>query len=188
MGSVSGDFDKLNELAQKLADLDSEENRTELSRSLAEEYRTFMLDCFSQQQSPYGQPWAPTKWRISEGGADQSVLSSSGMLRNAATPQNISASGFQITTGVKYATTHQYGATIVPKNAKALCFPGPVTYKQTVSKSGRKTTRKISSGLVFAKKVVIPARPFAPLDGIPARLQEEFEAATYEFIKDYFQK
>lgn len=50
-------------------------------------------------------------------------------------------------TSAKYAAVHQFGATILPKSGEFLVFTGP------------------DGGLIFARKVVIPARPFMGVDG-----------------------
>jgi len=49
-------------------------------------------------------------------------------------------------TSSKYAATHQFGATILPKKGEFLVFTGP------------------DGGLVFARSVTIPARPFMGVD------------------------
>lgn len=58
---------------------------------------------------------------------------------------NPDKTGVTIGTNVKYARTHQFGATIRPRAKKVLAFPGP------------------NGQMIFAKKVAIPARPFLPL-------------------------
>ena len=77
------------------------------------------------------------------------VLNDTGMLRNslgvAKSAGAIGATdGDDVTLGtnVPYAAIHNYGGTIVPKNGKVLAFPG------------------LGGVTIFAKKVVIPARPF----------------------------
>lgn len=55
----------------------------------------------------------------------------------------VSGSSIEVGSGKVYAAVHQFGATIVPKNAKALVF--------RMGSGG---------GLVHAKKVTIPARPY----------------------------
>lgn len=73
----------------------------------------------------------------------------------------ISGNRLTLGTNLIYARTHQEGAVIVPKKAKALAF----------SIGGGRS--------VFAKRVVIPARPFLlikPQD--PARIVEAVEGAV----------
>ena len=59
---------------------------------------------------------------------------------------------------------HQFGATITPKTARRLRF-----------ELGGKT--------VFAKKSVIPARPYL---GVSAQNAHDLEAAAAKFIERYF--
>ena len=198
MGAVTGDFGALGELEKKLRALATSSVRTDCVKNLAEEYRTFMLECFEEGRSPYGQTWAPLKFRHSVGGRGQKPLNGTGLMKGAATPINITDSGFRVQVGRKYATTHQYGATIVPRNAKALRFRGGLVgsiggkqlhgtaYVRTVSKSGRATTKRLQGGFIFVKKVVIPARPFAPIDGIPPELDERMYEAADDFMQEYF--
>lgn len=180
MTAVTGDFKELQELANKFERLPSV--RIELARSLAEEYANFMKDCFQESHGPYGETWEPLKFRTSANGAAQKPLLDTGIMHNAIHPASIREDGFEVVVPQAYATTHQHGATIVPKNAKVLCFPGPVSYSR--SQSGRVTRR--TSGKIFAKKVVIPARPFAMDKGIPPELDTLFNEAANEFLKDFF--
>lgn len=92
---------------------------------------------FRLGRSPAGSPWAALKLR------DGAPLRNTGALRNSITMQ---VGRGQVTIGTNRvgARVHQFGATIKPKTAKVLAFPGP-------------------GGTVFAKQVTIPARPFMPL-------------------------
>lgn len=191
MASVTGDFDKIAELANKCEKLTRV--KAELSRDLAEEYTGYMQECFRASHGPYGEAWEPVKFRVSANGPAQKPLLDTGIMKNAIHPveSSINEDGFHVVVPQAYATTHQYGAVIKPKNAKVLCFPGPVTYtrKSYVSKkTGKeysKTTRK-GSGMIFAMKVTIPARPFAMDKGIPPELSARFDEAANEFLEDYF--
>jgi phage gpG-like protein len=98
--------------------------------------------CFKLGVDPWGTPWAPLKLRQGQPLRDRNRT---GLQRIVTNPD---ATGVTVGTAAqgKIAGTHQFGATIVPKNPGGrLVFPGP---------GGR---------LIFAKKVVIPARPFLPL-------------------------
>ncbi|WP_175404830.1 phage virion morphogenesis protein, partial [Endozoicomonas atrinae] len=64
---------------------------------------------------------------------------------------------------VKYAAVHNFGATIRPKKAKILAFPG---------KNGQ---------TVFAKKVVIPARPFLAIEQRQINLVQQ---TIEQWVKD----
>lgn len=62
-----------------------------------------------------------------------------------------------------YAGTHQYGATITPKKAKALTIPAD---------PGARYVRK--GKWIFVREVRIPARPFFPSENqLPPRLVDE---------------
>lgn len=184
MSGVVGDFGALLNLQVKLGALATPSARVSLCRNLAEEYRSFMTECFQSSKSPYGEAWAPLRFRKSSGGYGQKPLLNSGLMKGAIAPINVTATGFRVQVGRKFATTHQFGATIRPKQAKALRFAG-VTFTQKVSKLGRRSTSKKWGNFVFAKKVVIPPRPFAPLNGIPAELDSLFHEAADEFIRDH---
>jgi len=94
--------------------------------------------CFKLGVDPWASPWAALKIRRGQ------PLRDTGRLQRSITA-NPDATGVTIGTNVQHARVHQFGATIEPKKAKRLVFPGP---------SGR---------MIFAKKVTVPARPFMPL-------------------------
>ncbi len=94
--------------------------------------------CFKLGIDPWANPWAKLKIRNGQ------PLRDTGRL-NRSIVANPDKTGVTIGTNVQFAAVHQYGATIEPKKAKRLVFPGP---------GGR---------MIFAKKVTIPARPFLPL-------------------------
>lgn len=94
--------------------------------------------CFKMGIDPWANPWAALKLRKGQ------PLRDTGRLNRSITSR-ADADGVTIGTNVMYARTHQFGATIEPKKAKRLVFPGP------------------GGKLIFAKKVVVPARPFLPL-------------------------
>jgi phage gpG-like protein len=68
-----------------------------------------------------------------------------GMLRNSIVAR-ATADGVEVGTNLKYAKVHQFGATIVPKKAKRLVFPGP------------------NGEFIFARRVTVPARPYMPIN------------------------
>lgn len=94
--------------------------------------------CFKLGVDPWASPWAKLKIRRGQ------PLRDTGRL-NRSIVANPDSTGVTIGTNVQFAAVHQYGATIEPKRAKRLVFPGP------------------GGKLIFAKKVTIPARPFMPL-------------------------
>ncbi len=94
--------------------------------------------CFKLGIDPWGSPWAALRLRKGQ------PLRKTGRLQRSIVSR-ADATGVTVGTNVIYARTHQFGATIVPKKAKALAFPGP---------GGR---------MIFAKKVSIPKRSFLPV-------------------------
>ena len=114
---------------------------------------------------PFGNPWTKLKLRKGQ------PLRDTGRLQRSITAK-ADAKGVTVGTNVAYARTHQFGATIEPKKAKRLVFQGP---------GGR---------LIFAKKVVIPARPFLPLraDAQVAALPPDWSVAVVRAIRNYIKK
>lgn len=100
--------------------------------------------CFRLGVSPWGVPWAPLKHRQGQ------PLRDTGRLQRSITSEVIGDAAV-VGTNVRYARTHQYGATIFPVDAKALRWMTP-------------------RGPVFAQQVTIPARPFMPLSAGGVRL------------------
>ena len=119
---------------------------------------------FNAGQDPDGNTWAPLS-SLSKAKRDvknkksgqknskfkgtHKVLNDTGALRNSlgvakSTGAIGTTDGDEVTLGTNlpYANVQNFGATIVPKNGKMLAFPG------------------LGGVTVFAKKVVIPARPF----------------------------
>jgi phage gpG-like protein len=121
--------------------------------------------CFKLGIDPWANPWAALKMRKGQ------PLRDTGRLQRSITSKP-DAKGVTVGTNVKYAKTHQFGATIVPVKAKRLVFPGP---------NGR---------LIFAKKVTIPARPFMPIQKGQevVALPPAWSADVVRAIKAYFTK
>jgi len=191
MSGVTGDFAKLDMLVQRLGELKTPRLRKALVRNIAEEYVNFMKECFDQGHGPYDEVWAPLKFRTSDGGAAQKPLQDTGIMKDAIAPIDLNENGFRVHVTAEYASVHQGVngpfTVIEAKNKKCLVFRG-VTYKQTVSaKTGRKSTRRKYGGWIFVKRVIVPARPFAPLKGIPWELDESVKEAADEFMHKHFQ-
>jgi phage gpG-like protein len=98
---------------------------------------------FRQSKDPYGKPWAPLKLRKGK------PLRDTGRLANSFSGRPTS-SGIKVGTNVRYATTHQYGATIRPRKAR-----GVLAFKV---RGGKRW--------YFATKVKIPARAMLPKHGL----------------------
>jgi len=154
VGGVRGDFGALQDLRRKIASVANEGLRRQLTAGLAEEARTQVHLGFELGEAPDGSKWPALKSR--EGQA----LRDTGRLRNSITTSS-NVRGLTLSTGVMYAPTHQYGATIRAKTAKGLFFrvggPRPRTRGQWVR----------------TREVTIPRRQFMPED----KLSPRFESA-----------
>lgn len=93
---------------------------------------------FNNQKSPSGIPWIQSLRARQQGGE---TLRDTGRLLNSLT-HTILPDGVEWGTNVVYAPVMHYGAQIVPKNKAYLSFLNALGVR------------------VFAKQVVIPARPF----------------------------
>ena len=104
---------------------------------------------FESESEPLGGKWQalnPAYAMIKRG---PGILRASLVLQRYIT---FATAGNQVTVGSNriYAAVHQFGATIRPKNARALVF--------RLGRAGPRGGK--SSGLVHAKSVTIPARPY----------------------------
>lgn len=93
--------------------------------------------CFRLGVDPWGTPWARLKLRQGQ------PLVDSGRLRRSIVSKP-DGSGVTIGTNLVYARLHQFGGEVKPKKGPRLVFPGP-------------------NGLIFAKRVFVPGRPFMPI-------------------------
>jgi phage gpG-like protein len=121
-----------------------------------------------QQQASYGKTaaGADTAAFSRFAGAKKILITSGLLMRSVTFAVEAGASLVRVGTNLKYARLHQLGGVIVPKNRKFLRFP-------------------IGGGqFMFAKKVVMPARPYLvvrPED--PGRLAEaarDYLRATFD--------
>lgn len=148
---------------------------------------------FKLSQDPWGQQWAPLKFRalrrsddgkkISRTGRQQAganrtgkagqPLRDTGRLQRSITYRAESdgltvGTNIRAKSGASIAAVHQFGATIRPKKGKFLVFPGP------------------NGALIFAKKSVIPRRAFLPLDtGGNLALPASWSAAIVSRIRAF---
>ncbi|MCQ9378803.1 phage virion morphogenesis protein [Methyloversatilis sp. XJ19-49] len=156
---------------KKLQRLISAGQSAELYDSVGAGLKTLIDLGFKFSRDPYGQQWAPLKFRglrrsddggkISRTGRRQAQANRSGRagqpLRDTgrlqrsityqAAPDGVTVgTNLRAKSGASIAAVHQFGAVILPKKGKYLIFPGP------------------NGALIFAKKSVIPRRAFLPLD------------------------
>ncbi|OED40226.1 phage virion morphogenesis protein [Endozoicomonas sp. (ex Bugula neritina AB1)] len=111
---------------------------------------------FRGQHDPKGNSWVPLKLRTGR------ILSDTGRLRNSLSYKT-GDDEVEIGTNILYAKTHQFGATIRPKKAKVLAFPGP------------------DGKTIFAKQVTIPARPFL---GVEKRQVNKIHQTIDQWVQD----
>lgn len=132
-----GNIDALKTLSSRVKQLTEAGFKEQLSAELAKVAWRKTLDGFKESRDPYGNPWKPLKSRSGN------PLIKDNQLRSSITVES-TGSGFRIRIGVIYAAVHQYGATIVPKKARALRF-------------------MVGDQVVFAKSVTIPRRQMVPM-------------------------
>jgi len=158
-------------------------------RDMASKMFSQRLDTFNAESSRDG-PWKPLSdlqskrrdeklARVSperlatlaaKGFSRVKILQDKGTLRQSFTPESGPGNAFKhveiqedsvrIITNLPYARIQNQGGTIYPKKGKFLVFPGP------------------GGGLIFAKKVTIPARPYD-------QFTDEQEADLAELTEHY---
>jgi phage virion morphogenesis protein len=117
-----------------------------------------------EQHAPDGTAWAALNPAYAElKGSGYDILYASGALRGSLT-YLAGMSEVSWGSGMIYAAVHQFGATIVPKNAPALSFV---------------LGGKLSPYLVSVKSVTIPARPYL---GISDADRVEIELLGREYL------
>lgn len=102
---------------------------------------------FRQAKSPAGVAWKPLKLRQGAPLRDTGRLMGSITVRRDGEGVVVGTNLRLPNNGNSLGAVHQFGMTIKPSTKPRLVFPGP----------GGK-------GLIFAKSVTIPARPFMPID------------------------
>ena len=152
--AVSVDLREIDAVKKILANaaLDAED-RGRLLQSVGVEMETQTRVRFDTQRSPEGDTWKALAQRTAEyyigaGMGHRSILVGTGMLRDSVTSE-VESGAWSALVGatMEYAATHQFGATIRPKTAKALAVPG--------------------YGML--RKVTIPARPYLGVSQDDAR-------------------
>jgi phage gpG-like protein len=134
--------------------LKTQEFRQAALKAAASEAEKLVLMGFRKSADPYGKPWEPLRLRKGK------PLQLTGRLRSSFSARPRGPKSIRVGTNVGYAPTHQYGAEIVPVNAKRLAF----------KVKGRK-------GMFFAKKVTIPAREMLPRRGLPQQWRKSLSRA-----------
>jgi len=128
-------------------------DRAQLLRAVGAEAEAQTKERFETKVSPDGNTWKElaektAAYYAENGMTGGSLLVRGGYLRDSVT-HNVEGGSWAVIVGatMEYAATHQFGATITPKTAKALAVPG----------------------YGFLKKVTIPARPYLGVSESDAR-------------------
>jgi phage virion morphogenesis protein len=119
---------------------------------------------FAQQKAPDGQPWKPLNPDYAKGKRGTKILQEQGMRGGllGSITYVAGADSVAIGTNKVYGAIHQFGGTIVPRTGDALIF-------------------RLGNRVVFARKVVIPARPFLGLS-------DADRAAILEVVGDHIRR
>lgn len=116
---------------------------------------------FDKSTSPYGDKWAALKYRSGR------PLINTADLQNSIT-YNADNNSVAIGTNKTQSRVQNFGAVITPRTAKTLRF-------------------FIGNRAVFAKQVVIPARPYMPIVGNDVVLPQDWLKATVKALQDHIE-
>ena len=117
---------------------------------------------FVSQTSPEGAAWAALSSDYKATKKNSRILTESGRLRGSINSQ-AGNDYARVGTNVIYAAIHQFGGTITPKAGSHLVF-------------------RLASGLVLAKSVTLPARPYL---GISGDDEEMIAETVFRFLRRY---
>jgi len=169
MASASFGFDlkEVDSVKKMLANASlNASDRSRLLQSIGVEMEAQTQERFDTQKSPDGDSWKTLAQKTREyyagqGWAARSILVGEGTLRDSITSE-VQGGAWSVLVGatMEYAAVHQFGAEIVPKNAKALFVPG--------------------YGML--QKVNIPARPYLGVSPDDATVIESVVASFIEGI------
>ncbi len=169
--SLVGDFSGLKRLVRAVRYLGTPEGQAGAVKAAAWGALSALEERFATATDPRGQPWKPSLRAQLEGGQ---TLSDTGRLRRSFSVRATGSWGFTIGTNVRYAAPHQFGATIVPKRARALRF----------RLAGGRGRRKGGKGRwVTAARVTLPARPFFPRGNDLGRYAPHMAEAIQAYLK-----
>ncbi|WP_377066988.1 phage virion morphogenesis protein [Roseovarius ramblicola] len=135
---------------------------TPLMRRIGNVLETSVSERFEQSKGPDGGPW-PVSIRAREEGGQ--TLIDSARLRDSIVTE-VEPRAVEIGSSLDYAATHQFGATIKPRDAKALAFRLP------------------GGQFVTVGQVEIPARPFL---GFDARDEADIGDTVEAYFREAFQ-
>lgn len=105
---LTGNTVGLRKLAARFTRMSSPAFARGLATQLAEEARDLVVRCLDSSTDPYGRPYAPLVSRRGK------PLEKTGVMRNSIT-YRATSNGFQVLTGVLYATFHNAGTKVIPR-------------------------------------------------------------------------
>jgi phage gpG-like protein len=163
------------QVKKKLQDLQSASGNVKPAMQVVgRKVKTKVQIGFRLSRDPWGGPWKPLNTKLTRTG---SPLRNTGHLSNSMTYQ-VGGSGadqyVDIGTslqskGVLFPAVHQYGAVIKAKNSKYLRWMGP-------------------KGIIAAKQVTIPARPFLPLVAGSVDMPQTWSVDILTALYNHFDK
>lgn len=149
-------------LLERLHDLQNRANNPQVLPVIGRKVTTLIQLGFRNSASPWGHPWQPLNGQTTRRGKP---LQDSGRLRNSISWQ-VHGDTVAIGTNVDHARVHQFGAVIKPVTARMLRWVGP-------------------RGPIYAKEVIIPARPFMPITDTGVSLPPAWHAQIVEAIRQH---
>ena len=131
---------------------------TPVFKNIGEHVQATTIDRFAEQKSPEGVPWKPLLPIYAATKKGPGILRETGQM--AQIVYQVAEDMLQVGTNAIYAAVHQFGATIRPKEKKALAF-------------------MLGGQQVIVSKVEIPARPFL---GLTADDQLEISGLVEDYL------
>jgi phage gpG-like protein len=169
--SFAGDFAGLRRLIRAVRHLTTPKGQAGVVKAAAWGALSALEKRFATATDPKGQPWKPSLRAQLEAGQ---TLSDTGRLRRSFSVRAAGPWGFTIGTNVRYAAPHQFGATIVPKQARYLRF----------RLAGGRGKRKGGKGRwVATTQVRLPARPFFPEGNDLGRYASHMAEAIQAYLR-----
>ncbi len=185
---VKGDFGELKKLISNLRYIASNPGKTALNSVVAEQALKAVDRGFREQKDPYGNAWAPLKFRTGL------ILQDKGALRGSFS-STAHADGFDISNSQPYAGTQNYG--LVRLGRVVFPIPDEQAGKSFVSKgmginrrSGGRALQRKAEGkrkwVVAPNGVTIPPRVMVPEGMLPDEWAKAFAKGIDSFMESVF--
>jgi len=144
MAAASIKYEGEKKVFELLSKLGSPQERKELLDAIGAYGVSSTQQRFLDQKSADGIEWRPSRRALKKGG--QTMRKSVRLFQSLT--HNATADFVEWGTNVIYARIHQFGGEIRPKKAKYLAFMG------------------VEGGMIYAKKVVMPPRPYLGINAL----------------------